>query len=326
MAQLLLLALSPSASCAMMNDNSAKSTEREVKSFKLNANFDLAKHGLSDFGKVYTPLDKDGNEIDVRPQSEHVEDEGPSTWTRHIKRQHIEPLHRLMDADRDGKVSMAEILKLHKEVVHQEARKWSEKYWIYNDDDKDGKLTLSEYLGKRGQLEDDTETHKIQRARETETFYLADQNGDGHLDEHEIPAVSHPSPNADVMELNARHHFSDLDVDKDGQLTRDEFSTKRRAAMDFIVGAYDVDLGDTHDEFLMKEFKEVDADGSGYITFEEFLHYDSGTFSVHKDMKQVVGLASAAGSAHYNARCDHTPGEHVFLVLFCFQSGDSLVF
>uniref|UniRef100_A0A673B6I3 EF-hand domain-containing protein n=1 Tax=Sphaeramia orbicularis TaxID=375764 RepID=A0A673B6I3_9TELE len=91
-----------------------------------------------------------------------------------------------------------------------------------------------------------------------ELFALFDRNGDGTIDFREyvigVTILCRPANTEDVL----RMAFQLFDVDDDEKITREEFTALLRSAL----GVSDLNMS--------KLFKDIDADGSGFITFSEF--------------------------------------------------------
>ncbi|XP_061601919.1 lysophosphatidylcholine acyltransferase 2 [Cololabis saira] len=91
-----------------------------------------------------------------------------------------------------------------------------------------------------------------------ELFALFDRNGDGTIDFREyvigVTILCRPANTEDVLQLA----FKLFDTDEDEKITHDEFTALLRSAL----GVSDLNM--------VKLFKEIDADGSGFITFSEF--------------------------------------------------------
>uniref|UniRef100_A0A3Q3KVK9 Lysophosphatidylcholine acyltransferase 2 n=1 Tax=Mastacembelus armatus TaxID=205130 RepID=A0A3Q3KVK9_9TELE len=91
-----------------------------------------------------------------------------------------------------------------------------------------------------------------------ELFALFDRNGDGTIDFREyvigVTILCRPANTEDVL----RMAFQLFDTDDDQKITREEFTSLLRSAL----GVSDLNL--------TKLFKDIDADGSGFITFSEF--------------------------------------------------------
>uniref|UniRef100_A0A8D0AC26 Lysophosphatidylcholine acyltransferase 2 n=1 Tax=Sander lucioperca TaxID=283035 RepID=A0A8D0AC26_SANLU len=91
-----------------------------------------------------------------------------------------------------------------------------------------------------------------------ELFALFDRNGDGTIDFREyvigVTILCRPANTEDVL----RMAFQLFDTDEDEKITREEFTALLRSAL--CVSNLN----------MAKLFKEIDADGSGFITFTEF--------------------------------------------------------
>merc|ERR1712187_1039644 len=95
------------------------------------------------------------------------------------------------------------------------------------DSDKDGKLSLSELLkdldqwGESG--DEDKKEADARREVETAKFKVADSNGDGLLDTQELPALFYPETHDGTLELTAKSTLKQKDRNNDGMLSPEEF-------------------------------------------------------------------------------------------------------
>ncbi|XP_063801354.1 lysophosphatidylcholine acyltransferase 2 [Pseudophryne corroboree] len=91
-----------------------------------------------------------------------------------------------------------------------------------------------------------------------ELFALFDRNKDGTIDFREyvigIAILCHPANSDETIQMA----FKLFDVDRDGSITEDEFSSLLRSSL----GVPDLDVS--------KLFQDMDADKSGKISYEEF--------------------------------------------------------
>ncbi|CAG9563378.1 unnamed protein product [Danaus chrysippus] len=118
------------------------------------------------------------------------------------------------------------------------------------DKDKDGKVSLEEYIGdmyrpEEGDVAED-EPDWVKQEREQFTGYR-DTNKDGYMDEREVKEWIAP-PEFDHAEAEARHLVFEADSDADEKLTKDEILDK----YDLFVGSQATDFGEAlarHDEF-----------------------------------------------------------------------------
>lgn len=115
------------------------------------------------------------------------------------------------------------------------------------DKDKDGKVSLQEYIGDMYKSEEgDEEPDWVQSEREQFQTYR-DKDGDGYMDEEEVKTWILPE-DFDHAEAEARHLIYEADADADEQLTKEEILNK----YDLFVGSQATDFGEAlarHDEF-----------------------------------------------------------------------------
>ncbi|XP_042858427.1 calumenin-like [Penaeus japonicus] len=152
------------------------------------------------------------------------------------------------DTDNDNALSLDEFTNfLHPEesdrmraIVVQETMEDIDK-------DKDGKISLAEYIGDMYHGDDD-EFEPSWVSNEREQFReFRDKNGDGYLDEEEVQGWIIP-PDYNHADAEAKHLIYEADENADKMLTKEEILNK----YDVFVGSQATDFGEAlvrHDEF-----------------------------------------------------------------------------
>ncbi|KAL1114827.1 hypothetical protein AAG570_007651, partial [Ranatra chinensis] len=116
------------------------------------------------------------------------------------------------------------------------------------DKDKDGKISLKEFIGDMyvSTEEGEEEPEWVQNEKQHFAAYR-DKDGDGYMNEEEVKDWVLP-PDFDHAEAEARHLIYESDRDADQKLSRDEILAK----YDLFVGSQATDFGEgllRHDEF-----------------------------------------------------------------------------
>lgn len=116
------------------------------------------------------------------------------------------------------------------------------------DKNKDGKISLEEYIGDVYKADSDDEEEPEWVKREREVFQdFRDNNKDGFLDREEMRAWIQPN-DFDHAEAEAKHLVFEADENHDEKLTKEEILDK----YDLFVGSQATDFGEAlarHDEF-----------------------------------------------------------------------------
>lgn len=117
------------------------------------------------------------------------------------------------------------------------------------DKDKDGKITLEEYIGDMYRAEDKTDDQEPDwvAAERAQFAGQRDKNNDGYMDFEEVRAWIMPE-DFDHSEAESKHLINEADANADGKLSKDEILDK----YDLFVGSQATSYGEAltqHDEF-----------------------------------------------------------------------------
>lgn len=153
------------------------------------------------------------------------------------------------DGDKDDKLTQSEFA----DFLHPEETKHMQHIVIQEtlndiDKDKDGYVSLDEYIADMYHPEAGEEAIPEWVTNEKEQFKeYRDKDKDGKLNAEEVKDWIIP-PDYDHTEAETKHLIFEADVDKDGQLSKEEILEK----YDVFVGSQATDFGEAlirHDEF-----------------------------------------------------------------------------
>lgn len=214
-----------------------------------------------------------------------------------LSAEQLHGIHQKIDANGDGRASMGEVLTFSDSVRRQIAVTDIKTVLNEIDLDKDGKLSLEEFLEDTGDDDDDqqepeeVERKETHRKVESAKFAAADTDKDGLLDAEELPSVFFPETHDGVLSLVAKHALQERDQDGDGLLTLQEF--------------WDGDSLEEEEELVIESeqeaFRKLDADSSGKLDVYELKAWESGRFHIEEAMKSLFELADQDGDKHVTA-------------------------
>lgn len=201
-------------------------------------------------------------------------------------------MHKKIDQNSDGKVSLAEVMKFSDEMRKRIAVRDIGAVLGEIDSNKDGKLSLDELLKDMEQWgEGDEEDKKEAEARkelEKAKFKVADENQDGLLDIQELPSLFYPETHDGSLELTAKSTMKQKDLDGDGVLTAKEFWEGD------VVEGEDISISDEE----QADFRKLDKNGDSKLSLEELKLWESGRFHTEEAMKKLFEIADKDSDMH----------------------------
>jgi len=254
----------------------------------------------------------DGADADENSEEADADDkedaEEESVWTEEqISSDQIRNMHKKIDANNDGKVSMTEILDFSKSSRKAIVGKEALVVFDQMDSNKDGKISLEELIENsfgapvpdvdgvpvtpKPSADQDADDARVKKEKELETakFKAADANADGFLDKEELPSAFYPEVNDGVLALVAAASLKGKDKDGDGELTPEEFWEHEEGENEDVVAEQAAD------------FAKLDADHNGKLNLAEFKQWESGAYHTHDAMTQLFEVADEDTDHHVTA-------------------------
>jgi len=193
-----------------------------------------------------------------------------------------------IDANKDGKLSMQEVLDCDRAVSKVVAA--SDTKLLYETEtSQDGQLSLLTLDKHLSDISSESEQEQAERKQlEAAKFKVADLNGDGFVDWTELPALLYPEAFDHVMRVVVEDALRKKDADGDGSLTKEEFLAEL---------ADDPEMPDDVDQ----DFAKLDKNGDGRLDVEELLVWESGRFETEKAMTAFFEMADKDGDMHLTA-------------------------
>jgi Ca2+-binding EF-hand superfamily protein len=254
-----------------------------------------------------THADADDNSEEADADDKEDADE-ESVWTEEqISSDQIRNMHKKIDANNDGKVSMAEILDFSKSSRKAIVGKEALVVFDQMDSNKDGKISLEELIENsfgapvpdadgvpitpKPSADQDADDARIKKEKELESakFKAADANSDGFLDKAELPAAFYPEVNDGVLVVVAAASLKGKDKDGDGELTPEEFWEHEEGENEDVVAEQAAD------------FAKLDTDHNGKLNLAEFKQWESGAYHTHDAMTQLFEVADEDTDHHVTA-------------------------
>mmetsp|Transcript_9457 Transcript_9457/g.21753 ORF Transcript_9457/g.21753 Transcript_9457/m.21753 type:complete len:333 (+) Transcript_9457:106-1104(+) len=265
---------------------------------------ELVADGAHDLDDAHEGLEQiDGIEhgaLDAE-QIEGIEQEGGEHQS--LSAEQMLGLHKKMDANGDGKVSMAELLAFSDSTRRQILEREVQAVLAEMDLDGDGKLSVQELVkdldswGGEDVREDEHEAAAMKEL-EIAKFGAADTSKDGLLDIHELPAMFYPEINEGVLDLTAKQTLRQKDGDGDGLLSLQEFWRDGAPSDDALSEEGQEPLIMDGEQ---EEFRKMDADHSGKLDLQELKAFESGRLHTEEAMKSLFELADKDKDMHVTA-------------------------
>lgn len=209
-------------------------------------------------------------------------------------------LFKKMDADKDGKVTLAEVSSFGHHMRRSIAKVELDTIMKTKDTSKDGKLSLDEFLGVDSK-ETSREKPSEERRKEMVTeFKELDANSDSFVDIDELASLFQHHTNEKVEATLTKAALSQKDTNKDGVLTLDEFyahvTSEGMETGEFGAEDQESEPAEISDEDK-DMFNSLDRDSSGTLSLEELMAWETGSYQVETAMKNVFKHADTNGDS-----------------------------
>eukprot|EP00930_Biecheleria_cincta_P039242 TRINITY_DN2699_c0_g1_i2.p1 TRINITY_DN2699_c0_g1~~TRINITY_DN2699_c0_g1_i2.p1 ORF type:complete len:304 (+),score=83.69 TRINITY_DN2699_c0_g1_i2:71-913(+) len=207
--------------------------------------------------------------------------------------------HSHADANKDGKVSVQELMELSRKTRALASAKEMETLFEDKDSNKDGKISFQEMHDPESAADDEEQNRMIAtNANEKAKFEAADLDGNGLLSKEEATGLFFPEQNEKVLKVLAKQTLEVQDMDNDGFLSPME------------VWERDFSHEQLNEE-EKQEFKSLDTDGDGKLNLQEVMRWESGVHFTKTAMDKLIATADKNSDEHITA--DELTGARVLL-------------
>lgn len=275
-------------------------------------NFPPQQHDDSEEAASDEPPVDDESEEKEDGEEQEDGDDTPDEATPEVEikatRAQLETLHAKIDADRNGKLSVDEILQLLHEVRKSVAVRSGKELFEGMDPDGDGKVSLDDLMKEMygaesyiDEIEDEKEKEKLilRKKSDESKFKAADGNNDGHLDELELAAFFAPELHDDVVQVATENLIAERDHSKDGALQFHEFAESMTS-----VGS-DPALEDKE----MAWFTRMDKDEDGKVGVDELRPWHAGHIMTTEAIEGFMKVADSDNDGHLTLEELHTAND-----------------
>ena len=214
-----------------------------------------------------------------------------------ITREQLHRMHDKIDKDKDGKVSVAEVVNFATYMHHVITGKEVSAMLVDLDKDDDGKLSWQEHLDDLQHFhqppDDADEEAKKEAKKEMDTriafdkqkFQAADEDKDGFLSAEEAVFFFLPETHPNVLDVVVHDVMKNKDKDGDGYLSPEEMW----------------EFSDELSEEEKDDFKKLDKDGNHLLDLEELREWESGLFHTEAAMLRLIQIADKDGDMEATA-------------------------
>jgi len=229
------------------------------------------------------PPEGDEGETDMYADEEGADEEGEDDGGEPAEDEENEPmepltseqmhaLHKKMDTNGNGKVSLAEVTDFAHTMRRAMAKMELDDVMKSKDTNKDGKLDFQEFLGDPGRVPEQEQNEKANEFKEL------DANSDKFVDPDELANLFHHHTNDKVETSLTNIAMKDKDKNKDGVLSLEEFYLHLQPEEEdpVEISQEDRDI-----------FNKLDMDNSGTLTLKELKAWESGSFMAEEAVKKL---------------------------------------
>jgi len=200
-----------------------------------------------------------------------------------LSTEQIEQLYVLLDASRDGMVSSREFVKADALVSRSKLQKDNDIPDAF-DTNEDRMIDVDEWLDMM-RVDKDGDRAEVQRER----FNIADKDGDLLLSKNEFLSLFFPQTDNELFVAMVTAEMSKRDMNNDGHISLHEHEQAQQTLLHRVPVLSDDDFNELDinkdaflslDEFMdgfsidseaHRNFKMIDTDKNGNVTYNEFL-------------------------------------------------------